>query len=188
MPGMLPSETFENDWARLGTRDSETIMSASQDISPRSPLPVVWTTGEQPSHVPRYAWPTPWGEGRQGLSISEEVENLLEEVLENHVRILEPDEVRWYLRRHPELTDVVRAALRAVRKHLPRADLSLEVYFDPEIDDSYLAIYARQSRYDESFMVSLEDAEAEFLHLLADRSGWLQLTTDFREPHTTHGI
>jgi hypothetical protein len=32
------------------------------------------------------------------------------------------------------------------------------------------------------FIDRLEKAEAEFLHRLVDKRGWLQLTTDFQKP------
>jgi hypothetical protein len=56
------------------------------------------------------------------------------------------------------------------------------VYRDPEIDDEYLALYVRLSRYDDTVMERIAAAEAEYLDRLAGKSGWIQLTTDFRTP------
>jgi hypothetical protein len=58
----------------------------------------------------------------------------------------------------------------------------MDVYQDPEIDDNYLVLYIRLKHYDDSVIERLEEAEAEFLNQLVSKRGWIQLTTDFREP------
>jgi hypothetical protein len=40
----------------------------------------------------------------------------------------------------------------------------------------------RPKHYDDSVIERLEEAEAEFLNQLVSKRGWIQLTTDFREP------
>lgn len=115
-------------------------------------------------------------------SILMEIDTLLTWLLSNHVRLSEPDHIREYLLQFPDLMDVIPLAVNATRTSLPRAQLVLEVYQDPEIEDRYLALYVRLKRYDESVIERIEAAEAEFIDLLADKEGWLQLTTDFQEP------
>ena len=90
--------------------------------------------------------------------------------------------IREYLLQFVDLAEVVPHAVEAAKQHFPEAQLVLEVYRDPEIDDEYLALYVRLSRYDDTVMERIAAAEAEYLDRLAGKSGWIQLTTDFRTP------
>jgi len=107
------------------------------------------------------------------------VEPLMRWLVEEGVRLRDAGRIQDYIVEFPDLIKVIPQAVRAAKKHLPEAQLVLEVYRDPEIEDRYLVIYARFPSYDEGVMERIEAAEAEFLDLLADAKGWLQLTTDF---------
>lgn len=115
------------------------------------------------------------------VSIVIEIESLLN-LLAEDVRVNDADRIREYLLRFPGMIDVVLQAVDAARRHFPEAQLVMEVYQDPEIDDRYLVLYVRLKQYNDSIVERLQRAEAEFLDHLADTEGWLQLTTDFREP------
>jgi hypothetical protein len=104
------------------------------------------------------------------------------EWLARKVRIENPHSIREYLLQFTELLDVIPKAVNAAKKHFPEAQLVMDVYQDPEIDDNYLVLYIRLKHYDDSFIERLEKAEAEFLNQLVSKRGWIQLTTDFREP------
>jgi hypothetical protein len=95
------------------------------------------------------------------------------------MRIMNPDGVRDYLLRFSELLCVVPKAVDAARRHFPEADLSMDVYQDPEIDDRYLVLRIRPACYDDSVIERLERAESEFLDELVDKRGWIQLTLEF---------
>ncbi len=97
------------------------------------------------------------------------------------VRLADPEGIREYLVQYPEMAEVIPMAVDAARRHFPEAQLVLGVYRDPEIDDRYLALYLRLKDYAD-FVDSCNRAEAEFIHHLRDKRGWIQLTTDFREP------
>ncbi len=114
-------------------------------------------------------------------SIVIDVEGLIE-WLARKVRLENPYSIREYLLRFTELLDVIPKAVDAAKKHFPEAQLVMDVYQDPEIDDNYLVLYIRLKHYDDSFIERLEEAEAEFLNQLVSKRGWIQLTTDFREP------
>jgi hypothetical protein len=114
-------------------------------------------------------------------SIVIDVEGLIE-WLARKVRLENPHSIREYLLRFTELLDVIPKAVDAAKKHFPEAQLVMDVYRDPEIDDNYLVLYIRLKHYDDSFIERLEEAEAEFLNQLVSKRGWIQLTTDFREP------
>jgi len=105
----------------------------------------------------------------------------LMEVLAGKVQFEDPYSIREYLLRFTDLLDVIPQAVAAAMKHFPEGQLVMDVYQDPEIDDQYLVLYVRLKNYDK-FVERLEEAEAEFLDQLANKRGWVQLTTDFREP------
>ncbi len=117
----------------------------------------------------------------QSISILVEIEQLLRS-LSQYVHLRRPHEIREYLVQFPNLMDVIPAAVDAAYRHFPEAQLIMDVYRDPEIEDRYLILYVRLNQYDESIVERLEKAEAEFLNQLVDKEGWLQLTTDFQEP------
>jgi hypothetical protein len=117
---------------------------------------------------------------RGSESIVIDVEGLIE-WLALKVRLENPHSIREYLLRFTELLDVIPKAVGAAKKHFPEAQLVMDVYQDPEIDDNYLVLYIRLKHYDDSVIERLEEAEAEFLNQLVSKRGWIQLTTDFRE-------
>ena len=117
--------------------------------------------------------------GSESIVIAIEV---LIDWLARQVHVRSPDAIREYLSKFPDIMDVIPQAIGAARKYFPGAQIVIDVYQDPEIDDQYLILYIRLRHYDDSFMERLENAEAEFLNQLVGKSGWIQLTTDYREP------
>ena len=101
----------------------------------------------------------------------------------NSAQIAREARVREYLSLFADIADVASYAVEAARRRFPNAQLVLDVYQDPEIDDEYLVLYVRMPHYDDSVMERIAAAEAEYLDMLADKSGWIQLTTDFRTPN-----
>jgi hypothetical protein len=124
------------------------------------------------------AFPAPQ---RGSKSVVIDIEELME-WLARKVRIENPNLIREYLSQFTGLLDVIPEAVNAAKKHFPEAQLVIDVYQDPEIADCYLVLYIRLKYYDDSVMERLEKAEAEFLSHLVSKRGWIQLTTDFREP------
>ena len=116
-----------------------------------------------------------------GISVVSGIEKLMT-YLAREVRIENPNPIREYLSQFTGLLDVIPKAVNAAKKHFPEAQLVIDVYQDPEIADCYLVLYIRLKHYDDSVMERLEKAEAEFLTHLVSKRGWIQLTTDFREP------
>jgi hypothetical protein len=118
---------------------------------------------------------------RGSESVVIDIEELIER-LARKVRIENPNSIREYLLQFTGLLDVIPKAVDAAKKHFPEAQLVMDVYQDPEIADRYLVLYIRLKYYDDSVIERLEKAEAEFLNQLVNKRGWIQLTTDFREP------
>lgn len=122
-------------------------------------------------------------ESEGSAEISSQIEKVLKWLLQNKLVIPQSGAVRDYLLRHFDMTDLLPSVCRiASRTFGVDAQLSLELYRDPEIRDEYLTLYVRQECYDEHIMDIIEDMCAEYRDELIGRSGWLLVTTDFRSP------
>jgi len=115
--------------------------------------------------------------------VTSQIEKVLNWLLQNWIVIPQPAAVRDYLLHYPDMTNLLPSVCSiALEKFGMYTQLSLEVYRDPEIEDEYLTLYVRQKCYDEHIMDMIEDICAEYEGELAERSGWLLVTTDFRPP------
>jgi hypothetical protein len=99
------------------------------------------------------------------------------------VKVPDSPEVREYLLRYPDVTDAITIVCDLASERLGvGAQLSLEVYHDPEIEDQYLTVYVPQESYDERIMGLIEGLCQVCEQKLAGSSGWLLVTTDFAPP------
>jgi len=145
-----------------------------------SVLPILFRDLPQSSRLssPEIAFPTPQ---RGSESVVLDIEALMGE-LARKVRLENPQGIREYLLRFPDLLDVIPRAVNTAKRHFPEAQIVMGVYQDPEIVDCYLVLYIRLRHYDDSVINRLQKAESEYLDQLVNKAGWIQLTTDFREP------
>jgi hypothetical protein len=99
-------------------------------------------------------------------------------------------EVRSYLRRHPEFDPTVPAVVQRAREEFgDEAELELEVYHDPEIDDHFLILYIRLSRYDAEVMQRIDALWSTCVeNALLKSEGWFSVTTDFRKLKARNGV
>ncbi len=94
-----------------------------------------------------------------------------------------PGEVARYLRQNIGLYDVVLYACMLTEETFGNtAQITLDIYSDPEIDDEYLSICIRQSRYDADIMEKIDSICSRYEKALIDQTGWFIVTTDFRPP------
>ena len=92
-------------------------------------------------------------------------------------------EVGRYLSEHAGLSTVLPQICQRVREKFgPDAELSLELYRDPEIDDRYLTLEVRQDQYESDIMDKLDTLSEEFANELPQCSGHILVTTDFSPP------
>ncbi|MFZ8845842.1 MAG: hypothetical protein ACO2O6_01410 [Candidatus Hydrothermia bacterium] len=110
-----------------------------------------------------------------------DIENVLRE-LSKDIRINNINSIRDYLIEFPDIIDVIPKAVNSAKKYFPNAQIVLDFYIDPEIDDKHPIIYVRAKDYDNKFMELLDKAEDEFLKDLIGKRGWILLTTDFGKP------
>jgi hypothetical protein len=110
-----------------------------------------------------------------------DIENVLRE-LSKDIRINNINSIRDYLIEFPDIIDIIPKAVNSAKKYFPNAQIVLDFYIDPEIDDKHPIIYVRAKDYDNKFMELLDKAEDEFLKDLIGKKGWILLTTDFGKP------
>ncbi|HEV2947575.1 MAG TPA: hypothetical protein VGX70_09380, partial [Gemmataceae bacterium] len=70
----------------------------------------------------------------------------------------------------------------------PESELILSVYQDPEIKDSHLSLVVRPPLYDENITELLDRVTEPYEAELCDASGYLLVTTDFRNPRAKNGV
>jgi hypothetical protein len=109
---------------------------------------------------------------------------ILADLGSNGVLIPAPLEVLQYLSLYPDLTAQLPSYWRvAARAGGDAAQLSLELYRDPEIDDEHLVIYIRQELYQDNLIDRIDEAyNALLTEANYGTSGWIHVTTDFRPP------
>jgi|ERR1022692_1417488 hypothetical protein len=93
------------------------------------------------------------------------------------------DELEAYVALHLDLAMLLDGMCKKVRAAFgPTAELSLEMYSDPDFDDRYPTLYVRQQSYAPDIMDCLDSVYAEFHRPLEAVSGYFLVTTDFRRP------
>lgn len=116
-------------------------------------------------------------------SVTYQIEEVLNQLHQDWIKIPKPAGVRDYLLRYPDLTDILLFVCKVARERVGMyPELSLEVYHDPEIEDEYLTLYVRKQDYDENILDKIEDIRKQYEQNLIGRSGWLLVTTDFHPP------
>jgi hypothetical protein len=110
-----------------------------------------------------------------------DIENVLRE-LSKDIRINNINSIRDYLIEFPDIIDIIPKAVNSAKKYFPNAQIVLDLYIDPEIDDKYPIIYVRAKDYDDKFMELLDKARKDFMEDLINKRGWILLTTDFGKP------
>lgn len=109
------------------------------------------------------------------------IRDILEELSKLNILIPEPQEVEQYLSKYIGLKDILKKISSEANKMFqPTAQISLEVYHDPEEDDQYLALYVRQQQYEKDIMDKIRSIRSKYRSEIAKNlPGWLLLTTDF---------
>ena len=108
---------------------------------------------------------------------------LLDTLTPFNVALANGEEVEEYVANHADLTSLLEAVCARLRASFGAgAELSLELYSDPEQQDQYLALYVRQEKYEAGILHQIESVTSPFMSQLEAASGHLLITTDFRRP------
>jgi len=115
--------------------------------------------------------------------MKKEIEDTFSELKKLGVKIPSLARVRNYLLNYSDITDILHPVCQSIREYLGcEAEISLEVYEDPEIEDEYLTLYIRVPKYDNKVMDYIKNIRKEYEDALTSTKGWLLITTDFRKP------
>ena len=108
------------------------------------------------------------------------VSDALDQLAGHDILLSHRDDLETYLEMHPELAGLLGDMCKKIRAAFgPAAELSLERYNDPEIDDEYLTLYIRQDLYAPDIIDRIDAACADFHRPLEAVSGYFLVTTDF---------
>jgi hypothetical protein len=97
------------------------------------------------------------------------------------IKVNNKESICDYLNKFPDIIDIIPKAVSAARVYFPDAQIVLDLYIDPEIDDKYLVLYVRLKEYEGSIIELLDKARLEILDELKDKKGWIQITTDYKK-------
>jgi len=115
--------------------------------------------------------------------MKKEIEDTFSELKKLGVKIPSLARVRNYLLNYSDITDILHPVCQSIREYLGcEAEISLEVYEDPEIEDEYLTLYIRVPKYDNKVMDYIKNIRKEYEDALTSMKGWLLITTDFKKP------
>ena len=108
---------------------------------------------------------------------------LLDSLESQEILIPRRSEVYEYLVYHPDMLEMLPSICKAVANEFSKdAQLSLEIYSDPEIDHRYLTIYVRQKEYTEQILERISRVRTGFSRKLTEKRGRILITTDFDNP------
>lgn len=124
----------------------------------------------------RLAWTRSMNTG----AVTADIENSLEWLQGEQVKLINTDTIREYMRLHSDMTSAVDIVASLVRSRFGKdVELLLDVYNDPEIDDQYLRLRMRTINYNSEFMNLIDAVDALVGPILQHGTGRLLLTTDF---------
>jgi hypothetical protein len=122
-------------------------------------------------------------DAKQDRDLSGKIEQVLSQVKQLEILIPDIDDVQNYLIHYPDIIDLIVPICMLVKeKFQPPAQVSLEIYHDPEIVDEYISIEIRQEKYDESVRKRIDEIRNEYDEKLIDKNGWIFVGTDYRQP------
>lgn len=113
--------------------------------------------------------------------VIQSVEPNLNRLSVRKVSVPNPEQVRSYLAANPDFVEITEQVCElAVTEFSGDAELSLELYSDPEIDDRYLTLYVQRASDEQSAWDKIGRIRESCENELANLSGWLHVTLDFR--------
>ena len=116
-------------------------------------------------------------------SAGEAVDAVLNSLHLLNIFIREPSRVRTYLMEFDDILVPLHSAGEITRQKFGRNyELSLEVFKDPEAKDEYLTLYVRTEAYPDNIMDILDSIDDQYGPMMADKKGYLLVTTDFQKP------
>ena len=115
--------------------------------------------------------------------LTPQIEEMLRRVALLQIRIPNPVEVRQYLLDKVDgLLIIESVCVHTAEKFIGVAQLSLELYKDPEIDARQLTLFVRANKYSSEIMDEIDQIRDRCDFLPNEITDWLFVTTDFQPP------
>lgn len=115
--------------------------------------------------------------------LKQKISRIFKEFQPEKILVGNQSELTDYLKKYPDLIQVVRLACEKAREEFQFPDqLFLDMFYDPESDDKYPTLYVRQKVYDKDILDRIDVVSEKFDTLLASNKGWFLITTDFETP------
>ncbi len=116
-------------------------------------------------------------------SISVEIERVIKSVTALGISVPRVNEIRNLLSKYFSLCEMILSVSKQAALAFPRPSrLSIELYRDPEIEDSQLTLYIRQPNYAPDIMDQIDDFRDRLSNENPDCFSNLFVTTDFQLP------
>ena len=91
---------------------------------------------------------------------------------------------RDYLAEHPDVRQPLMTAWNAALEEFHAdAEISVEVFSEPDEDDEYLTLYVRQEEYQDDILDRIDAVRMQLRRSPTANIGRILLTTDFQPPH-----
>jgi hypothetical protein len=121
-----------------------------------------------------------WNQSLNTSAVTADIENALEWLQGEQVKLIKTDVIREYMRLHSDMVSAVDIIASLVRNRFGTdVELLLDVYDDPEIDDEYLRLRIRTTDYNSEFMNLIDTVDELVGPIVQHATGRLLLTTDF---------
>ena len=91
------------------------------------------------------------------------------------------DSARTYMEEFPDVAKALPHVLSAAIDVFPNSQIQVYLYEDYENRDEYLLVNVRTHNY-KDILKKLEEVEKTLFEHMSDAVGWIQLSTDFKEP------
>lgn len=102
---------------------------------------------------------------------------------DSRINVMRPKTVKAYLKLHSQLAKIVPRVCEEARMVFgDDAELTLQLYCDPEIKDHHLSLCVRLVSYDENILRRMDQVTERFDEELCKASGYLLVTTDLCQP------
>lgn len=117
------------------------------------------------------------------LDLTSRIEAVLSYLQSNQIVVPDPVQVLGYLSSYLELAgNLPFICMLAKKEFQDNSQLSLEVYTDPEIEDTHLCLYVRQEDHEKGLMKKIMKVSRDSNELINNISGWIHITSDGRSP------
>ena len=147
---------------------------------------LLWTNWASPNAMFLHSWETShYGSSQflERINQKARTDELLDSLKSQAIIIPQRSEVCEYLVDYPGLLDILPNICKSAHNEFSKdAQLSLEIYSDPEIDYRYITIYVRQKEYTKNILERIRGVRTEYSSMLAKERGRILITTDFDDP------